>query len=233
MSGTFKIFGSNALRTVLLHCLPAFERECGVTAVVDFGSTNHTLEIMRGGATADLVIATASAIDTLTAEGKLQPGSRTDLATAGVGACVRAGAPRPDISTVEALKRALLDAKSVSYSKAGQSGIHMAKIIAQLGVADAVNAKAIINASGLVGEVVLRGDAELGFQQASEILAVKGVDLIGLLPEALQLNSLFAAGIGIGVTAQNRDAAHALIRLLGSADSARVMRENGLTPVKR
>ncbi len=233
MSTAFKIFGCNALRTVLLHSLPAFERECGVTAAVDFGSTNHTLEIMRGGATADLVIATASAIDSLTAEGKIQPGTRTDLATAGVGACVRAGAPQPDISTVEALKRALLEAKSVSYSKAGQSGLHMAQVIARLGVADAVNAQAIINASGLVGEVVLRGDAELGFQQASEILAVKGVDLIGLLPEALQLNSLFAAGIGTCLTAEKRDAAQALIRRLGSAEAARVMHENGLTPVTR
>jgi molybdate transport system substrate-binding protein len=229
VSSPFRIFGSNALRTVLLHCLPSFERECGVKAAVDFGSTNHTLEIMRGGATADLIIATASAIDTLTAEGKIQPGSRTDLATAGVGACVLAGAPRPDISTVEALKRALLDAKSVSYSRAGQSGLHMANVIAQLGVADAINAKTIINASGLVGEVVLRGDAELGFQQASEILAVKGVDLIGLLPDALQLNSLFAAGIG--ATTKQHDAASKLISLLRSADAARSMVENGLTPV--
>ena len=229
MSSAFKIFGSNALRTVLLDCLPAFERAHGVTAKVDFGSTNHTLESMRAGAVADLVIATASAIDALTSEGKIAAGTRTDLATAGIGACVRAGAPRPDISTVEALKRTLLEAKSVSYSRAGQSGIHMAKVIAQLGIAELVNAKAKINASGLVGEVVLRGEVELGFQQASEILAVKGVDLIGLLPDAVQLSSLFAAGIGTAT--QYGDVARALIQQLRSAQAASNMRENGLAPV--
>lgn len=231
MASEFKIFGSNALRTVLLDCLPTFERAHGVTAKVDFGSTNHTLESMRAGAVADLVIATASAIDTLTQEGKIAAGTRTDLASAGIGACVRAGAPRPDISTVEALKRTLLDAKSVSYSKAGQSGIHMAKVITRLGIADTVNAKAKINSSGLVGEVVLRGEVELGFQQASEILAVKGVDLIGLLPDEVQLNSLFAAGIG--ASTQQRKLAQALIKLLCTDDASRTMRENGLTPAKQ
>lgn len=231
MSHTFKIFGSNALRTVLLDCLPAFDRDNAVITTVDFGSTNHTLEAMRSGALADVVIATASAIDELTREGKIIHGTRTELATAGIGACVLAGAPRPDISTVDALKRTLLAAKSVSYSKAGQSGIHMAKVIAQLGIADIVNAKAKINSSGLVGEVVLRGEVELGFQQASEILAVKGVDLIGLLPEAVQLNSVFA--VGIGATTLNRKAAQALIQQLCTAHAARVMLENGLTPVTR
>jgi molybdate transport system substrate-binding protein len=228
MGSPFKVFGSNALRTVLLDCLPAFDRDIGVTTTVEFGSTNHTLDAMREGATADLVIATAGAIDELTAAGKIIQGSRTDLATAGIGACVRAGAPRPDISTVEALKRTLLAAKSVSYSKAGQSGVHMAKVIQQLGIADIVNAKAKINASGLVGEVVLRGEVDLGFQQASEILAVKGVDLIGLLPDAVQLNSLFAAGIG--ASTQQRKAAQALIAQLRTEHAARTMRDNGLTP---
>ena len=229
MSGTFKIFGSNALRTVLLDCLPAFERAHGVAASVDFGATNHTLDIIRGGATADVIIATATAIDALTSEGKIIQGTRTDLAMAGIGACVRAGALRPDISTVEALKRTLLDAKSISYSKAGQSGIHMAKVIAQLGIAELVNAKAKINASGLVGEVVLRGEVELGFQQISELLAVKGVDVIGPLPDELQLNSVFAAGIG--VTTQQQKTAQALIAQLRTAHAARVMRDNGLTPI--
>ncbi len=228
MPKAFKIFGSNALRTVLLDCLPAFERAHDVKATVDFGSTNHTLECMRAGATADLVIAAASAIDTLTAEGKIMPGTRTDLATAGIGACVRAGAPQPDISTVEALKRTLLEAESISYSRAGQSGMHMAQVIVQLGIADQVNAKTKINNSGLVGEVVLRGEVALGFQQASEILAVKGVDLIGLLPDAVQLNSLFAAGIGIST--QQRNAAQALMQQLCAEPAAHSMRENGLTP---
>ncbi len=228
MSSAFKVFGSNALRTVLLDSLPAFDRDNAVITTVDFAATNHMLEVVRAGGIADVIIGTASAIDTLIGEGKILQGTRTDLATAGIGACVRTGAPHPDISTVEALKRTLLNAKSLSYSKAGQSGIHMAKVIAQLGIANAVNAKAIINASGLVGERVVNGDVELGFQQISELLAVKGVDVIGSLPSALQLNSLFAAGIGAGT--QQRDAARALIQALRTPRALDVMREAGLTP---
>ncbi len=228
MPRPFRIFGTNALRTVLIECLPAFERAHDVTATVDFAATNHMLEVVRGGGTADVICGTAGAIDELTREGRIMQGSRTDLATAGVGACVRAGEPRPDISTVEALKRALLDAKSVSFSKAGQSGIHFAKVIEQLGIADAVRAKAVINPSGLVGEVIVRGEADLGFQQVSELLAVKGVDLVGPLPDAVQLNSLFAAGIGAAT--QQRDVAQALIRHLCGEHAQRVMRDNGLQP---
>lgn len=228
MSSPFKIFGSNALRTVLLDCLPAFERAHGLKTSVEFGATTHTLENVRGGAAADVIICTAEAIDMLTREGKIIEGSRTDLARAGIGACVRAGAPRPDISTVEALKHTLLNAKSVSYSKAGQSGMHMAKVIAQLGIADVVNAKAVVNASGLVGERVVSGEVELGFQQVSELLAVKGIDVIGELPAAVQLNSLFAAGIG--ASTQQRDAAQALFTQLNTDRARQIMRDNGLTP---
>jgi molybdate transport system substrate-binding protein len=231
MSRPFKIFGTNALRMVLIECLPPFERAQDVTATVDFAATNHMLEVMRGGGTADVIFGTAGAIDELTREGKIIGGTRTDLATAGVGACVRAGSPRPDISTVEALKRALLDAKSVSYSQTGQSGLHFAKVIEQLGIADVVKAKAKINPSGLVGEVIVRGEADLGFQQVSELLAVKGVVLVGPLPDAVQLNSLFAAGIG--ASTQQRAAGEALIRQLCGEHAQRVMRNNGLAPVAR
>ncbi len=231
MSSPFKVFGSNALRTVLLDCLPAFDRANGVTTTVDFGATNHTLVNVRGGAVADVIIATAGAIDTLSGEGYIIQGTRTDLASAGIGACVRAGAPRPDISTVEALKRTLLEAKSLSYSKSGQSGIHMAKVIEQLGIAGIVNAKAKINATGLVGELVVRGEVELGFQQVSELLAVKGIAVIGELPAAVQLNSLFAAGIG--AKTQHRDAAQALIAQLNTERARQIMRDNGLTPAAR
>ena len=225
----FKVFGSNALRLAMLSCFPAFERAHGLTVAVEFAATNHTLERMRRGDTADLIIVTSAAIAELAGAGKIIADSCVDLATAGVGACVRAGAPKPDISTVEALKRTLLDAKSVSYSRAGQSGVHFAKMIVQLGIADIVNAKAVINPSGLVGEVIARGDAELGFQQVSEILAVSEVDLVGPLPDAVQLNSVFAAGIGTG--SEYMVQARALIRELQSPTTADTMRKSGLTPI--
>ncbi|MBM3344509.1 MAG: ABC transporter substrate-binding protein [Betaproteobacteria bacterium] len=229
MAAPFKIFGSNALRTVLLSCIPAFEKTNNVTAAVEFGSTNHTLANMRAGATADLIIATSGALDELTRESKIMAGSRTELATSGVGACVRAGAAKPDISTVQALKQTLLNAKSLAHSKVGQSGIHFAKVIEQLRLADTIRHKVTINASGLVAELVARGEVELGFQQISELLAVKGIDLVGPLPDALQLNTRVAAGIG--ATTQQEAAARALIAALRSPEAAKVMRENGMTPV--
>ncbi len=225
---SFRIFGSNALRTVLMACLPAFERAQGIAAEIEYGATNHTLQRMRSGATADLVIATSGAIDELMQEGRILPATRTDLAVAVVGACVLAGAPKPDISTVDKLKQALLNARSVAYSQAGQSGLHMAKMIEQLGIDAAVKAKAKINPAGLVGELVVRGEAELGFQQISELLAVPGVDIVGPLPDAVQLKSVFAAGIGAGSAKVVQ--AQALIRELQSPTAARLMREAGLTP---
>ena len=109
--------------------------------------------------------------------------------------------------------------------------MHMAKVIAQLGIADIVNPKAIINATGLVGERVVRGEVELGFQQVSELLAVEGIDVIGELPAAVQLNSLFAAGIG--AKTQHREAAQALIAQLNTERARQIMRDNGLTPAVR
>lgn len=229
MAAPFKIFGSNALRTVLLSCVLTFEKEHGIKAMVEFGSTNHTLENMRKGATADLIIATTGAIDELTRDGKVLAGSRIELATSGVGACVRAGAPKPDISSVDALKQTLLNARSLAHSRVGQSGIHFAKVIEQLGIGDAIRHKVTINASGLVAELVARGEVELGFQQISELLAVKGIDLVGPLPDAVQLYTRVAAGIGAGTP--HEAAARGLIALLRSPDAAKVMRENGMTPV--
>jgi molybdate transport system substrate-binding protein len=112
-----------------------------------------------------------------------------------------------------------------------RAGIHFAKVIEQLGVANEVRAKATIGSGGLIGEIVLRGEVELGFQQVSEILAVKGVDLIGVLPDKLQLNSLFAAGIGAAT--RHLGAARALIAQLNTEHARRIMRDNGLTPVAR
>ena len=228
MSAAFKIFGTYAFRTVLLGCLPAFERAHGFTVDVDFGATNHTLARMRAGESADLVFATAGALAELAKEGRIVADTITVLAIAGVGACVLVGKPWPDISTVEALKQTLLNAKSIAHSKAGQSGIHMARLIEQLGVADAVRGKLIIHPAGLVAERVVNGDVELGFQQISELMAVKGVDIIGPLPDAVQLKTIVAAGVGAGSAYAAQ--AQALIRELASPALDDAKRAAGLSP---
>ncbi len=230
MATPFKIYGTNAFRTVLLGSLPAFERGTGrgLTSAVEFGATNHTLARMRAGETADLVFATEGALTELANEGHIIAGTITVLATSGVGACVLAGKPKPDISTVEALKQTLLNATSIAHSKAGQSGIHMAKVIEQLGIAEAIRDKLTINASGLVAERVVRGDVELGFQQISELMAVKGVDIIGPLPDAVQLKTIVAAGVGTGSAYPTQ--AQALIRELASPTLDDAKRAAGLVP---
>lgn len=230
MSSAFKIFGTNAFRTVLLGALPAFERAHGVKTEVDFGATNHTLARMRAGETADLVFATKGALGELAAENRIIANTITVLAEAGVGAAVLAGKPKPDISTVEALKQTLLNAKSIGHSRAGQSGIHIAKVIANLGIADAIKDKITIHPAGLVAELLVAGKVELAFQQLSELLAVKGVDIIGPIPDAVQLTTIVAAGVGAGSNRVNE--AQALIRELASPALDQAKRDAGLSPAR-
>lgn len=228
MSATFQIFGTNAFRTVLSGALPAFERAHGMATEVDFGATNHTLARMRAGETADLVFATEGALRELANEGRIVVDTITVLAEAGVGAAVLAGKPRPDISTVEGLKQTLLNARSIGHSRAGQSGIHMAKVIAELGIADAIRGKITIHPAGLVAELLVTGKVELAFQQLSELLAVKGVDIVGLIPDAVQLTTVIAAAVGAGSTHARE--ARALIRELASPTLDQAKRDAGLTP---
>lgn len=229
--GEFKVLATNALRTVILDRIPQFDLARGHTTSVDFGSANSILSRTLGGESADLVIATGTVIDELVTRRKVIAGSRVDLASAGIGVCVRAGARRPDVASVEAFRRALLEARSVAYTLTGQSGVYFASVIERLGIAAEVKAKAKVIVGGLIGEVVARGDAELGVQQISEILAVPGVDLAGALPPELQRMTLFSAGVCTGT--RQAETAQSLIRLLAAPDTARIMRAKGLQPVTR
>ena len=229
MSNTFKIFGTNAFRTVLLDCLPAFESRHGLKTEVDFGATNHTLARMRAGETADLVFATRGALGELAGEGRIAADTITVLAEAGVGAAVLAGKAKPDISNVEALKQTLLNARSIGHSLAGQSGIHIAQVITDLGIADAIRDKITIHPAGLVAELLVAGKVELAFQQLSELMAVKGVDIVGPIPDAVQLKTIVAAGVGAN-TSRAREA-RMLIAELASPALDHAKRAAGLIPV--
>ena len=183
------------------------------------------------GEAADVVLLPVAQIGDLTKAGKLDQTARADVAKSGVGIAVREGAAKPVIRNGEDLKNALLKAKTISYST-GPSGVHMAALIKQWGIEDRVKGKVVIAPSDTpVGIIVARGGAEIGFQQVSELLAVKGIDLIGELPAAVQLNSLFAAGIG--AKTPHRDAAQALIAQLNTERARQIMRDNGLTPAAR
>ena len=223
-----KLFTSNSTRVVLAELLPEFERSSGTHVTVSHDPVLVMLKRISDGETADLAILGQAAIDTLAAKGKIAPDSRRTLARCGVGIGVRAGTPKPDISSVEALKRALIAAKSICHTTHGASGIHFSRVIEQLGIADEVKAKAVTNEGGLIGELVVSGDAELAVQQIPELMAVPGIDLVGPLPQELQSISVVTAGIFAG--SKQAAAARALLEFLATPASARVFRAKGLEP---
>ncbi|MFZ3251580.1 MAG: substrate-binding domain-containing protein, partial [Pseudolabrys sp.] len=153
------------------------------------------------------------------------------LATVGVGVVVKEGAPKPDVSTVEAFKRALLAAKSVAYidpASGGSSGVYIDKLLERLGIADQVRPKAKLKKGGYVAELVVNGEAELGLHQISEIVPVKGATLVGPLPKEIQNTTTYAAGLS--ASPQNKDAAQALIKMFSGPAAAAVLKSKGMEP---
>lgn len=226
-----KVLSTNAVSTVLREIVPDFERASGHKVSISYNSSNMVMGRVKNGETADLVILSRPGIDELTQQGKVVPGSSADLASTGLGVAVRAGASKPDISSVEAFKRALLDAKSVVYTATGASGVYFAGLIERLGIAGPVRAKARVIASGLVGNVIAKGEAELGVQMISEIMAVPEVDLVGPLPPELQNIIVFSAGVF--ADAKQPEAARALITFLSTAAAAPIFKTKGLEPSAR
>jgi molybdate transport system substrate-binding protein len=226
-----KLLTTNAVRGSLEELLPAFERQGKRKVEAFYYSTNQMMDLIKGGEMADVVILTGPALDELAKQGTVVNGSRTDLASTGIGVCVRKGAPRPDISTLDAFKRALLDARSIAHTTTGQSGVYFSGLIERLGIGAQVRAKARTQPGGIVGETVARGDAEIGIQQISEIYAAPGADLVGPFPPEIQKLTVFSAGIFSGT--RQEDAARSLIEFLKTPASARVMKSKGLEPVKK
>jgi len=219
---------TNGVKSLMLDVVSAFERTSETRVVIIWGATNSLLKDLEGGAGGDLAILTAEAIDDLISGGKVVAGGRVDLARSGIGVAVRKGAKRPDIGSPEALRRALLAAKSVAHSKSGMSGIYFPTVLARLGIADAMKAKIVIPDPGTpIGEVVAKGGAEIGIQQISELLPVAGIEIVGPLPAALQKITTFSAGV---LTAgKEPDAAAALLKFV-AAEAPRLLKQKGLEP---
>jgi molybdate transport system substrate-binding protein len=223
-----EILCTNGVKSVMLELLPAFERAHSRKVAITWGSTNALLKDIESGAGGDLAILTAEAIDDLIKQGKAVAGGRVDLARSGIGVAVRKGAKRPDIASPEALKRALLAAKSVAHSKTGLSGIYFPTVLARLGIADEMTSKIVIPDPGTpVGEVVAKGDAEIGIQQISELLPVPGIEIVGPLPEPLQKITIFSGGVL--TAAKDREGAAALLKFV-AAESHRLLKQKGLEP---
>lgn len=225
-----KALCSNGVKAVVLDLIPDFERTAETRLAITWASTNMLMEAIGNGATGDLAILTDEAIDDLIRQGKMVPGSRVDLARSAIGIGVRQGAAKPAIGSAEAVKQALLAARSISYSKTGISGIFFPTVLARLGIAEAVKSKTIIPPAGIpVGEVVARGDAEIGVQQISELLPVPGVEVVGPLPPELQKMTVFSAGLFIG--AKEAHIAKALVAALTSAAAKPLYIRKGMEPV--
>lgn len=222
-----KVMASAAFKEAYLELVPEFERTTGHKVVTIWVPSVQMMNRLKGGEIVDLVILSAAALDELVKHGMIAPGNRFDLAKSGVGVAVRAGAPKPDISSGEALKRAVLAAKSIVYST-GPSGIYIASLFQRMGIADAIKARIKQVQGEPAGAVVARGEAEIGFQQMSELLPVAGIDLIGPLPADVQQITVFSAGIHVG--AKSPDAARALVRFLTAPAAAPVIRRKGMEP---
>jgi molybdate transport system substrate-binding protein len=226
-AAVIEVLSTLALRGVLTEVAADFLARTGLAVAAGYKSTNAQLLAISQGATADMAIVTRPAIDQLVGAGKIVAGSAADIAQSGVGLAVRAGAPKPDIATVEAFKRTLLAAKSIAFSRIGASGIHFGEVIERLGIAAEVRRKAIIGDS-YVGEIAARGEAELAVQQISELMPVAGIDIVGPLPGDLQKISVFSAGIF--TAARNPAGAAKLIAYLALPELAPILIRKGLSP---
>jgi molybdate transport system substrate-binding protein len=222
-----KVMCSNSMRGVMEEILPQFEKSSGHKIAIRYDPAKLMLKRIRSGETADLAIIGAGAIGELAKDGVVAPDTRV-LARSSIGMAVRSGTPQPDISSVEAFKAVILNAQSVAYTIDGASGMHFAELIERLGIAQAVQAKARRQPGGLVGELVARGDAEIAIQQISELMAVRGVEVVGPIPQALQKTTVVAAGIFS--TAPEADAARALLDFLSTPAAAEVIKAKGLEP---
>lgn len=215
---------------------PRFEQDTGNILVTAWGpSMGDTKDAvpqrLARAEPIDVVIVVGYALDGLATQGKVIPDSRTELARSGIGVVVKGGAPKPDISSADALRQALLNAKSVAYSDSA-SGVYIQnEMFKRLGIQDQMKGKARMVPAEPVGAVVARGEAEIGFQQISELKPIPGITLVGPLPTELQKYTVFSAGI---VTASKQpEAARALIRFLASPEAAPTVTESGMEPVTR
>ncbi|WP_298363732.1 substrate-binding domain-containing protein [uncultured Bradyrhizobium sp.] len=228
MDNSVRVLSTLALKGAVARVAAAYQAASGVRIDADFAPTLALLERLRGGETADLVILTREGLDEMTGEGRVARKSVVDLARSYVGVAVKAGAAHPDIASEAALRAALLGARAVAYSRLGASGILFAQLIARLGIAEAVNARAVIIPAGFTAERLVSGEADLAIQQISELKQIDGVEIVGPIPLGLQTPAVFSAGRM--VASERAAAADHLLRYLASADVAPVLRATGLEP---
>ncbi|MET1113986.1 MAG: substrate-binding domain-containing protein [Comamonas sp.] len=214
---------------------PQFEKQSGYVVKTAYGAStggaSDSIPSRLGrGEPADIVILARSALDALVKDGKVIPGSEVDLVKSSMGLVVKQGAPRPDISTVDAFKRALLNAPSIAYSASASGIYYETELMKKLGIENELKPKSKRIVSERVGTVVARGDAAIGMQQVSELLPIPGVDFVGKIPEELQRVTVFSAGIA--ASSKHPDSARELIKFLHSDAASPAIVKSGLEPYR-
>jgi molybdate transport system substrate-binding protein len=229
-----RVMISPGLKAAYEKLVPEFERKTGHTIVTVYGASMGSApdaipNRLQNGESADVVILASSALEELVKKDKVIPGTRVDLARAFIAVAVRAGAPKPDISTSEGLKRTLLAAKSIAYS-GSVSGVYVStELFQRLGIADAIRSKCIRVDTEMVGTVVARGDAEIGFQQLSELLPIAGIDILGPIPQEVQKITMFSGGVA--VNSKEPEIAKQFLEFLSSPEAAATIKKSGMEPV--
>lgn len=217
-----------ATRQVLAELVDAFQQRSGQTVRIESVGGVDAARRVQAGEAFDVIFLASDAIDKLIASGQVLPGSRVDLVRSGVAVAVRAGASKPDISTEDAVRHAVLDSRSLSYST-GPSGVALAKLFERWGIAEQIHDRIITPPPGVpVGSLVARGEVELGLQQLSELMSLEGITVLGPLPPAIQIITTFSAGIG--ACSQQVDAVRAMLDDMNTPEAASIKRRHGMEP---
>ena len=233
IAADLKVFSTIGVQGAVEELVPQFEKGSGHKLAITWATAPMLVKRVQGGATADVMILNLAGIDIMSKEGRIAPGSGVTLASSGVAIAVKAGAPKPDISTPEALKKTLLNAKSISYTDpaaGGASGIYFAKLLERMGIANEINAKTKFPPpGGYSGNFLLTGEAELAVQQKPELMHIAGTEIVGPLPGDLNMVTVFAAGVWMD--SKKGEAANALVKFLHSPEAAAVFKARGLDPL--
>jgi molybdenum ABC transporter, periplasmic molybdate-binding protein len=227
-----KVFSTIGVQAALEELAPKFEQATSNKLNITWATAAILVKRVQAGETADLMVLTKQSLDALTKDNKATAGADAVFASSGMAVVVKKGAPKPDISTPDAFKQALINAKTIAYSDpaaGGASGVYFAKLLERMGIADQMKGKTRHPPpSGNSANLVVAGEADLAIQQEPEVMSVAGIDMVGPLPADLNNITAYAAGIGAG--SQQADAATALIRFLHSPEAQAVFKAKGLKP---
>lgn len=228
MASPLRIISSMATKQLLADLMAQYQQASGQAVAVESVGGVDAAKRVQAGEAFDVVILASNAIDQLTQAGKVVPGSRADLVKSGVAVAVQAGSPHPDISSEAGVKQAVLSAGSLSYST-GPSGVALMKQFERWGIVEQIKDRIVQAPPGVpVGSLVAQGEVELGFQQLSELIHLQGIDVVGPLPPAIQVTTIFSAGLA--TASQQPDAVRALLDFLVSPQADAAKRANGMEP---